>query len=494
MLGTTQNENISKNAPTGDSLPFRIFRNGNEVPPENLPMQRACREGRDVLDEELEIVRSDGMIVHELCRATPLRDEQNNVRGCIGVFLNITERKQGEREREHLLALEQLARAEAEAASHVKDEFLAIVSHELRTPLHAILGWTHLLRSNRLAPLTASQALQTIERNAKAQAKLVDDLLDVSRIISGKLQLDLRSVELRALIHTAVDALRYILDDKEIHLEMIMEPSDSSIEGDAHRLQQVVWNLLSNAAKFTPKGGRIEIRLEHKHSNVQLTVRDTGEGIHPEFLPYVFDRFRQADSSRTRKHGGLGLGLAIVRHLIEMHGGSVNANSAGENQGATFTVTLPLSNAVHESPGAAARALAQPGHTPRRLAGVRLLIVEDDPDSLEVMRTIAESHGAEVRTSTSTDGALHVLKQWLPDVLISDLGLPDEDGYELIQKANIVSCENAKQIPAIALTGYAGDHERRSALTSGFQKYFAKPAEPAKLVEAIEELAMRAKT
>ncbi len=342
MLGTSQTGNFSKSGPTGDKLPFRMVRNGKEVQPEDLPMQRACREGRDVLDQELEIVRSDGTVIHELCSATPLRDEQGNVRGCIGVFLDITQRKQGEKERDQLLVREQQARADAEAANQVKDEFLAIVSHELRTPLTSILGWAHLLRTGRLDARTAERAMETIERNGRAQANLVDDLLDVSRIISDKLPLDSRPIELTSVINAAVESLRYVLDAKEIQLQMILEPGASHIQGDLTRLQQVMWNLLSNSAKFTPERGRIEIRLERKGSDAQLTVTDTGEGIRADFLPYVFDRFRQGDTSRTRKHGGLGLGLAIVRHLVKMHGGTVQAFSAGENQGATFTVTLPL--------------------------------------------------------------------------------------------------------------------------------------------------------
>jgi PAS domain S-box-containing protein len=485
MLGTEQS-NLSMTGPAKDKLPFRILRNGKEVTPNELPMQRACREGREVAEDDLEIVRADGRVIHELCRATPLLDEEGVVRGCIGVFLNITERKQGEKERERLLALEQDARAEAEAASRVKDEFLAVISHELRTPLNSILGWAQLLRNGRLDANTSSRALESMERNAKAQAKLVDDLLDVSRIISGKLRLDVRPIELIPVINAAVDAIRHALDAKEIHLETHFEEAGSHVMGDPNRLQQVVWNLLSNSAKFTPKGGRVEIRLERKDLSAHLRVTDSGEGIRSEFLPYVFDRFRQEDSSRTRKHGGLGLGLAIVHHLIEMHGGTVEAYSAGEDRGATFTVILPLAREARAFGDNRIRFQLAP-NTPA-LTGVRVLIVEDDPDSLEMLRMVVKVHGADVRTATRTSAALDVMAQWPPQVLIADIGLPDEDGYTLMKKAQLLADERGFSLNAMALTGYAGEQEGQRVLTAGFQAYLTKPTEPRQLVESIVNL------
>jgi PAS domain S-box-containing protein len=489
MLGTNQ-ENLSKSGPTRDELPFRILCNAKEVPADDLPMQRACRESREVLDEELEIIRNDGKIIHELCRATPLLDEQGRVRGCLGVFLNITERKQAEKEREQLLAREQQARAEAETASRVKDEFLAVISHELRTPLNSILGWAQLLRGSRLDATTSTRALQSIERNAKAQAKLVDDLLDVSRIISGKLRLDVKPIELISVVNAAIDSLRHALDAKEIQLEMTLEPAASHVQGDASRLQQVIWNLLSNSVKFTPKRGRIEIRLDRKGANARLSVTDTGEGIHPEFLPYVFDRFRQEDSSRTRKHGGLGLGLAIVHHLIELHGGTVEAYSAGEDTGATFTVTLPLVRQATDLGGVRTRLQLAPALP--ALAGIRLLIVEDDPDSLDMLRMVVKLHGAEAKAATSTAEALQILEEWFPDVLVADIGLPDEDGYTLVSKTKILADERKKKIQAIALTGYAGEQEGQRALAAGFQTYISKPTEPSTIVAAIANLVRQA--
>jgi PAS domain S-box-containing protein len=485
MLGTDQ-ANLSKSGPTRDKLPFKILSNGKEVPAVDLPMQRACREGREVLDEELEVIRDDGKTIHELCRATPLLDEDGRVRGCIGVFLNITERKQAESDRERLLAREQDARADAEAASRVKDEFLAVVSHELRTPLNSILGWAQLLRSERLDAPTSARALESIERNAKAQAKLVDDLLDVSRIISGKLQLDVKAIDLISVVKAAIDSLRHALDAKEIQLETSMDAAAAQVYGDATRLQQVIWNLLSNSAKFTPKGGRIEIRLERQATNAQLSVTDTGEGIHPEFLPFVFDRFRQEDSSRTRKHGGLGLGLAIVHNLIELHGGTVEASSAGSDRGATFTITLPQVREMHDPVSVPPRPRLV--STSPTLAGIRVLIVEDDPDSLEMLRMLVRVHGAEAKTATKVAEGLQILEQWFPDVLVVDIGLPDEDGYTFIQKAKALAQERNKTVLAIALTGYAGEHEGQRALASGFQMYLTKPTEPRRLVEVIANL------
>jgi PAS domain S-box-containing protein len=491
MLGVDKEVNISKSGPMRAQLPFKVYRRDAEVPAGELPMQRACREGREVMDEELEIIRGDGTIVPQLCRATPLLDEQDKVRGCIGVFVNITERKQAERERERLLTREKEAREEAESANRIKDEFLAVISHELRTPLNSILGWAQLLRGGTLDSTVAAHALETIERNSKTQARLIDDLLDVSRIISGKLRLDIKPTELISVVEAAVDSLRHAIDAKGIQLDTNLDPAASHIKGDPTRLQQVVWNLLSNAVKFTGKGGRIEIRLTRKGTDTQLTVTDSGEGINPEFLPYVFDRFRQEDSSRTRKHGGLGLGLAIVRHLTEIHGGMVEAFSAGENRGSSFTVRLPLAAQISLVENTTSNRQVETGDALPNLSGTRVLIVEDNRDSLDMLRVVVSSSGAEVKTAISSEEALHVIDEWIPDVLISDIGLPDEDGYTLIGKIRRLLPEPERHIPAIALTGYAGVQEVRRARASGFQMYLTKPAEPAKLVKAVARLASR---
>ncbi|HEY9230510.1 MAG TPA: ATP-binding protein, partial [Blastocatellia bacterium] len=487
MLGIDLQMNLSKSSPAAGALPFRVCRNGRELAPDELPMQRAAREGRPVLDDEMTILRNDGTLVHELCRAIPLKDEQGKVRGCIGVFLDITERKQVEEEREHLLIREHEARADAEAASRVKDEFLATVSHELRTPLNSMMGWAQLLRTGNLDKPDIARGLEAIERNARAQTQLVDDLLDVSRIITGKLRLNICPIELSAIIRATIDMVRPAASAKAIQLEFSATHGVSVISGDPDRLQQIVWNLLSNAIKFTPKGGRVAIRLERQDGNARLIVSDDGEGIPPDFLPYVFDRFRQADSSYTRQHGGLGLGLSIVRHLVEMHGGTVAAHSNGPQLGATFTVTLPLIAAANEAQAAATTLAAEPDETLPRLFGVRLLLVEDDPDSLEVLRIVIDLHGAEVKTATRTSEALKIMEQWLPDVLISDIGLPDEDGYALLKKMRQLGRGRGRYIPAIALTGYASEQEGRQALSTGFQRYFTKPTEPSKLIGAIVE-------
>jgi len=488
MLATNQN-NLSKSGPAKEKLPFTILQNGREVLPADLPMQRACREGREVLDQEMEIVRIDGTVVHELVRATPLLDEMGKVRGCIGVFLNITDRKQAEKEREQLLEREQEARAAAEEASRIKDEFLAVISHELRTPLNSILGWAQLMNTGRLDAKTADRGRESIERNAQAQAKLIEDLLDVSRIMSGKLRLDVRPVDLASVIREAIDSLRHAMDAKEIQFEMHLEPAAGQVLGDATRLQQVIWNLLSNSAKFTPKRGRIEVRLQRNDTSAELRVTDTGHGIRPEFLPYVFDRFRQEDSSRTRKHGGLGLGLAIVHHLVELHGGTVEAFSAGEGQGATFTVSLPLARETGETGRAQTRLQVVPAAP--TLAGLRLLVVEDDPDSLEMVLMVLRLQGADVRSATKASEAMHLIENWMPQVLIADIGLPDEDGYTLGKKIKAMALEKRKSIQAIAMTGYAGEQEGKRAIAAGFQIYLTKPTEPRRLVEAIANLVQR---
>jgi len=352
-----------------------------------------------------------------------------------------------------------------------------------------MMGWAQLLRQGNLDESNVGRAMETIERNARAQAQLVDDLLDVSRIITGKLRLNTSPVEFGEIIRAAIDMVRPAAAAKAIQLEFIPNSAACIIAGDPERLQQIVGNLLSNAIKFTPKDGRIVSRLESVEGNARLTVADNGEGIPAEFLPHVFDHFRQADSSRTRRHGGLGLGLAIVHHLTELHGGTVEAHSDGPQRGATFIVTLPLIARANDSQTPASDQSLAPGDSERRLFGIRLLLVEDDPDSLEVLRVVVDLHGAEVKTATRTSEALRIIEQWVPDVLISDIGLPDEDGYALVAKARRLAQERGEQISAIALTGYAGEQEGRRALSAGFQHYFTKPTEPKKLIAAIASLA-----
>ena len=411
------------------------------------------------------------------------------------VIQDITDRKRAEQGREESLKREQAARAEAEAANRAKDEFLATVSHELRTPLNAILGWSHMLRTSKLSEATAARALETIERNAKAQAQLVEDILDVSRIITGKLRLDVRPTELRSVIESAIDSIRPAIEAKGLRLETALDAGAGPVSGDPARLQQVVWNLMSNAVKFTDKGGRVEVRLERTNSHAEITVSDTGRGIRTDFLPHVFDRFRQADGTSTRSHGGLGLGLAIVRHMVEMHGGAVEASSPGEGRGATFTVKLPLMVAHNEfrptggerAAGAAGAAFEQSAI----LKGLRLLVVDDERDTRELLVLILSGFGAEVKTGASSSEALRLLAEWKPDVVVSDIEMPGEDGYTFIRQVRALDSARARNTPAVALTAYARVEDRMRALAAGFQMHVAKPVEPGELAVVIASVAER---
>ncbi|MUL38279.1 hypothetical protein BWI75_18570 [Gloeocapsopsis sp. AAB1 = 1H9] len=375
---------------------------------------------------------------------------------------------------------------QAKEANRIKDEFLAVLSHELRSPLNPILGWAKLLLSKKLDETKTRQALITIERNAKLQSELIEDLLDVSRILQGKLSLNISPVGLASTIGAATETVRLAAEAKSVTVEANLDSEVGQILGDATRLQQVVWNLLSNAVKFTPAGGRVEVRLEQIDDQAQITVRDTGKGIAADFLPYVFDYFRQADSTTTRKFGGLGLGLAIVRHLVELHGGTVWAESQGEGLGATFVVRLPLMpiQPTHDSK------LDTPSYT-LDLTDIQVLVVDDEADSREFIAFVLEQGGAQVRTAASAIEAFSVLTQSNPDVLLSDIGMPDIDGYTLMQQVRSLPAEQGGKIAAIALTAYAGDFDRQQALKAGFQRHIAKPIEPQALIEAITAVIKR---
>ena len=406
----------------------------------------------------------------------------------------VSAREEGLRLNNELLDREHSAREEAEAANRAKDEFLATVSHELRTPLNAILGWAHMLRNNNLDQTTQARALETVERNAKSQAQLIEDILDVSRIVTGKVRLDVRPVELVPLVEAALDSVRPAADAKEIQIEAILDPRAGLISGDPDRLQQIVWNLASNAVKFTPKGGRIQIRLERVSSHIEIVMSDTGLGISAEFLPYVFERFRQADATSTRRYGGLGLGLAIVRHLVEMHGGTVRAESPGEGKGATFTVTLPLMG-VHADPLDDERIHPVVGGStslepPLRLEGLSVLVVDDECDTREMLKVMIGQLGAKVNACASSSEAMTILRDWRPDVIVSDIEMPGEDGYELMRRIRqSEASRGVNQVPAVALTAYARVEDRMRALAAGYQMYIAKPAEPAELAAVIASLA-----
>jgi signal transduction histidine kinase/ActR/RegA family two-component response regulator len=392
-----------------------------------------------------------------------------------------------EEQRDQLLLREQRARAEAEAANRIKDEFLATLSHELRTPLTALYGWACLLTESTLGDDVATQAAQAIVRNARIQTQLIDDLLDVSRIISGKLHLDVRPMDLSAVTEAAIGVVRPAADAKSIQLTYRHPQSVRTISGDFARLQQVIWNLLSNAVKFTPEGGRIEVRLDYGDTHAQLTVADTGKGISKDFLPHVFDRFRQADSSTTRGFGGLGLGLAIVRHLVELHGGTVNAKSQGVNLGATFMTSFPLIATRLESPSISHSEHA--GADFSKLAGLRVLVVDDETDTCQLISHSITRRGAEVKTCGSAREALELLEQWRPDVLLSDIGMPGEDGYSLISKVRALPPEKGGHTPAAAFTAYAREEDRERALTAGYQMHIAKPISSDDLVSKLAQLA-----
>jgi PAS domain S-box-containing protein len=388
---------------------------------------------------------------------------------------------------------------ELEQANRIKDEFLATLSHELRTPLTAMLGWSRLLREGHLDAAGQSRAVQIIERNAEAQSKLIEDLLDVSRIITGKLRLDFQPVALSSLVETIINGLRPAAEAKHLQLDASISRAVGQVVGDPTRLQQIVTNLLSNAVKFTPEGGRIEVSLDEVGSHARLVVRDTGIGIGPEVLPHIFERFHQADSSNTRAHGGLGLGLAIVRHLVELHGGSVYAESAGKGLGAAFTVEIPLTDAREmervprravpfSEQARASIAEAELFSDPSALKGVRVLLVEDERDTRELIQTILEGCGASVRVVASAGEALAVFAESVPDVLVSDIGMPDESGYELIRKIRALGPEQGGSVPAVALTAYAGPKDRRRALLAGFHTHLAKPVEPDELLAVVASL------
>jgi signal transduction histidine kinase len=405
----------------------------------------------------------------------------------------IGEREKAEQERARLFVREQAARRQAEEANRIKDEFLATLSHELRTPLNAILGWAQMLRMTKLEEATALRAYATIERNARAQAQLISDLLDVSRIITGKLRLEQKPVDLGAVIDAVLDTVGPAAEAKEIAVTVCSEPPVSPVLGDPDRVQQVIWNLLSNAIKFTPKEGRVEVHLRQTGGNVEIAVTDTGSGILPEFLPFVFDRFRQAESTTTRSHGGLGLGLSIVRHLVELHGGTVAVESAGPGLGATFTVALPVRAAFPAIPGletAPPPAATDGTWDAVLLAGVRVLVVEDDEDTRELLVRALERGGAQVEEAGSVAEALAALDCRLPDVLVSDIGMPGEDGYSLIRKLR--ARERGAELPAAALTAYARNEDRVQALQAGFNAHIAKPVDPTELVQIVARLAGRA--
>jgi PAS domain S-box-containing protein len=485
MLGYTKDEYLGRNIvdvhadrPVIDDMLTRLSR------------------GETLLNYAARLRHKDGSIRHVLINSCG-HFEDGEFKNTQCFTRDVTELKKSEEARNALLESERAARIQAEHASRMKDEFLATLSHELRTPLNAILGYAHLLRAGTIDPQEMQSALEVIERNARSQTQIIEDLLDMSRIVSGKIRLDVQRVDLSTVVTTAIDALRPAAEGKGVRLIAVLDPLVGPVRGDPARLQQIVWNLLSNAIKFTPKGGKVQVALERVNSHAEIVVSDTGEGIKPDFLPYVFDRFRQADPSSTRRHGGLGIGLSIVKQLTELHGGTVRAKSPGPGQGSTFVVDLPVSAAHEDDQQSAARVhpraeTASPDPCERiDLSGLRVLVVDDEPDARQLISRILESCHAEVRSAASMDEALTAMSAQRPDVLISDIGMPEHDGYELIGAIRRLPAEAGGTVPAAAITAFARSEDRRRAMLAGFQTHIAKPVEPIELITVIASLAGR---
>ncbi|MEH2086083.1 hybrid sensor histidine kinase/response regulator [Nostoc sp.] len=444
-------------------------------------------EGSDLKEGRLRC--QDGSYIWTLISARAILNERGECLGAIAMLTDITDRKRSESERDRLLQLEQTARAEAEAANRIKDEFLAVLSHELRSPLNPILGWAKLLQSRKFDEESLNKALKTIERNAKLQAQLIEDLLDVSRILQGKLSLNTIPVDLVSTIEGAIETVQLAAEAKTIQIETMLDPNVGKVLGDSARLQQVFWNLLSNAVKFTETEGKVNVRLERIDAQAQITVSDTGKGINPDFLPHVFDYFRQGDSTTTRRFGGLGLGLAIARHLIEMHGGRIWAESLGEDKGAIFTVRLPLikNSATIEDDTNTDSSTAVFSSSP--LMGLQVLVVDDNDDTRDFFSFVLEQFGAIVTAVASGYEALQALTQSKPDILLSDIGMPEMNGYMLMQQVRTQEAKiGGKKMPAIALTAYAGEINQQYALRAGFQQHIVKPVAPEELLVAISNL------
>jgi len=477
---------------------FHAFPFQAVVDDQEHPVLAALR-GRTTAGREMTLLGSRS-VQSFLCTAAPLLDETAKILGCVVALVDISDRKRVEAARSSLLDAERAARAsaehartEAEASSRAKDEFLATVSHELRTPLNAMLGWSQLLTNNTLPAEKLEHALEVIQRNVLAQSRLVEDLLDVSRIVSGQMRLDVQAVEPIRVVSAAIESAKPAIEAKRIQLEVHLDPNAGQVLGDATRVQQIVWNLLSNATKFTDNDGKITVGVSRTGGTVEIVVSDTGQGIEAEFLPFVFDRFRQADGSFARRHGGLGLGLAIARHLVELHGGTIEVESTGVNRGSTFTVRLPFAGSRNSPIPLAGLAPVLDFEPPSRLAapelrGIRILVVDDDDDSRDLVVSILEKCEAITIAASSAEQALAIVMRDRPDVLVSDIGMPGMDGYELVRAIRALPDERAQRVPAVAVTAYARQEDQRRALAEGFQLHVAKPIEPAAFALAVARL------
>ena len=479
---------------------FKMYRpDGSYLPHEQCPMGDVLTgKVPGVRDGEVHIERPDGSRVIVIVNIAPLTDEQGNVTGAINCFYDVTERRNLERERETLLANERAARMEAEEANRSKDIFLATLSHEMRTPLNAMLGWAMILRRKQCTQQEVREGADVIERNCRAQARLLEDVLEVSRVVTGNLRLEVKLCDLASVIYAAMEVVQPAANAKQINLTAAIDPAACPLVCDDVRIQQVVWNLLSNAIKFTPKGGRVQVVLDREESRARISVRDNGQGIEPDLLPYIFDRFRQGDSSTRRKFGGLGLGLSIVKHLVELHGGTVEARSDGAGQGAAFVVRLPVQAVRISSRPVDAEPLERehdisvgmrPTPTDRQLNGVRVLVVDNEADALRLVGKVLSEAGASITTAGSVHEALVAVEKQVPQILISDLGMPDEDGFDLIQR--IRKSLTAEQLPAVALTAFANRGHEHRALLKGFQIHVSKPVDPDQLIAVVARLTLQ---
>jgi PAS domain S-box-containing protein len=464
------------------------------------------RRGERIERYETVRVTKDGRKLDISLTISPVRDSSGTIVGAAKIAHDITDRRRAQREiqereaelsklvaeRDYFLASERSARSEAERLSHLKDEFLATLSHELRTPLNAILGWTTLLQQKPLPPNEVKRGLQTIERNVRIQTEIINDLLDMSRIISGKLHLEVQSLLLQEVIQNAVEAVRQSAEAKRIRIHSLLDTRIGRARGDPNRLQQVVWNLLSNAIKFTPQGGRVQVILERVNSHAEISVIDNGIGISPEFLPFVFERFRQADPSLTRKFGGLGIGLSLVKNLVELHGGSVRVKSPGEGKGTTFSVALPIAHVDADESRRASQQTLRSGPVDDaelpRLDNVRILIVDDESDGREVIARLLQGRGAEAHCAASAASALELLGRERFDLLLSDIGMPDMDGFELIRRVRALDQPRESPLPAIAITAYARPEDRQRSLLAGFHMHLSKPIDARELVASVAGL------
>jgi PAS domain S-box-containing protein len=451
------------------------------------------RSGDRIDHFETTRVRKDGGRIQISLTVSPIRDLEGTIIGASKIARDITEKKLLEQRAEQALEEARTAKQQAERANRLKDEFLATISHELRTPLTAIVGWVRMLRSGGVPPEKAEQALLVIDRNVRSQAQLIEDLLDISRITMGKLRLDVKPVQPTAVISAAVEALRFAAEMRDIRVQTVLDSHAGPVAGDFERLQQVVWNLLSNAIKFTPKGGRIQVVLERVNSHVEVRVSDNGKGIKADFLPFIFERFSQSEPSTTRLYGGIGMGLSIAKAITELHGGTITAFSDGEGKGTTFTVMLPVMSVSRQ------QSVVERVHPkawteitlecPPEIAKLKVLVVDDDPDTCETVRAILERCSAVVETTMNAEGALDLFRSWAPDVVVSDIGLPEIDGYELIRRIRADERSAGTKTPAIALTAFARIEDRVKALAAGYQMHVAKPVEPGELLAIVASLA-----